>query len=221
MNLSTHKKSEVDLRVAQELKNHKDFMHETNQAIQNLNFAIVNLSVQHEKLTNSLNSRLKDTEIKFENLEEACKKNLNEYAQKYSNFDKNFTSKINEIQSNMDAIDKHCVCQDTFTENIDKLTDKVEAFQKAFDSLYSYVDTSLGCIHGKIAHEIQKTKQELTIPPQEFDPIKERVDAMLKTLHVDCEGLIKEIALLKKSAHYTEKRFENIYTLINRLKADK
>jgi len=219
--LSTHKKSEVDLKVAQELKNHQDFMFQTNQAIQNLNFALVNLSIQHEKLTASLFSRLKNTEIKFENLEALCQKTLSGFGQKYSIFDKDFTDRINQIQSNIDELDKHCVSNDVFEDSINNLTYKLEGFKKSFEGLFNHVNTSLGCIHGKIESETQKVKQELFVPPQEFDPIKQKVDEILSALRVDCEGLIKEISLLKKSAHYTEKRFENIYTLIERLKEDK
>jgi hypothetical protein len=38
---------------------------------------------------------------------------------------------------------------------------------------------------------------------------------------VDFDGLVKEIAILKKAVAYDQKKFENVYTLIERLKAGK
>jgi hypothetical protein len=44
---------------------------------------------------------------------------------------------------------------------------------------------------------------------------------MLTCFKIDFEGVARELMMVKKNVAYGEKKFENIYTLIERLKGEK
>lgn len=55
----------------------------------------------------------------------------------------------------------------------------------------------------------------------EIDPVQVKIDEVKKVVKVDLDGVAKEIFLMKKAIVYEQKKIENIYTLIERIKAGK
>ena len=47
------------------------------------------------------------------------------------------------------------------------------------------------------------------------------MEEAFQILNVNYSGILKEISLIKKDISYSQKKFENIYTLIERLKEQK
>lgn len=211
-------KSEVDLRVAQELKNNRDFIYQTNQALQNLNQSILALAQQNEKLRAQVESDHKQTLILNEQLQMAC---VNHYAmsrKQIDAFEKGIICFYKDVQEQLDEFKKQTIRHEVLDEKFKSIAEWMKSFEVSYERLSSFVNCSFGLVQGKIASEIDQVRKDLTPDPDAVDPIKKEVEDLLTSMRVDFQGLIKELAVLKRDVAYGEKKFENIYTLLERLK---
>ena len=83
------------------------------------------------------------------------------------------------------------------------------------------ITQSFGNLQGQLKQDIEKLRKALTPIVPEVDPVDTKLDERFKVFKVDFDGLVKEITLLKKAVFYDQKKFENVYTLIERLKEGK
>lgn len=221
MNLSTHKKSEVDLRVAQELKNNQDFIYQTNQKLQSLTQGIVSLSILYEKCLAKCEKEKIDLIIKFENLKEFVDERCSE-----------MESRVGDMESNIEAC--NCKFEDDLCEMRQQFATeqwtmqiryedrkRVDALERDVSVKHDYFAVAIAQLKGYINDQDAKLKKELTPEISEVDPLKKHIDEALSVMRVDMNGLVKEIDLLKRSSFYSEKKFEQVHTLISRLQEKK
>lgn len=221
LNLSTHKKSEVDLRVAQELKNNQDFIYQTNQSLQGLNHAIISLSLQHERVIAKTDSEKKDILIDFEKICDKVNKKLHQIDQRIGDLETKCNKDVDDIKFIINEMMRSYITTQTFSQQISILNNRIK---EVCDLIEKHIDATAsanGNIYNRIQSEIKKVRSDLTPIIPEVDPVKKAIDERMEILKVDFDGLVREIAILKKAVAYDEKKFENIYTLIDRLKAGK
>lgn len=216
-----NQKSEVDQRVAQELKNNQDFIYETNQKLQSLSEGIIALALQHEKIKGKSESDLKELHIAFENFRETILdsykgmlQRLGESEQKVSEITKAFCKLETTLKASY-------ITRDDFKSIVETLENKISAIEFDFKENHDYFNFCLDRIKGHFSNQIDSVKKDLTPVVPEIDPIKAQLDDRFKVFKVDFDGLVREISILKKSVAYDQKKFENIYTLIERLKEGK
>ncbi len=217
MNLSTHKKSEVDLRVAQELKNNRDFIYETNQKLQSHGQGLIGMSMLIEKLRAENDSDKKWLLVSFENLREDILLRVYELNQRLGNVE----TFLKECQEDLfdlgEAMSKKYASKNdigmfmhTKTKEIDQLSEKItkniDYFQEAIKTLKAHV-----------SQEVDGIKRDLTPITPEVDPIQKGLDEGFAIVKKELDGFKTEIAHLKRDVSYDNKRFENVYTLIERL----
>ena len=219
MNLSTHKKSEVDLRVAQELKNNQDFIYQTNQSLQGLNHAIISLSLQHERVIAKTESEKKDLLIEFEKICEKVNKKLHGIDQRIGDLETKCDKDVDDIKFIINEMMRSFISTNTFSQHANNFDSRLK---EICNLLAKHIDASSsahGNIYNRIQSEISKVRSDLTPVIPEVDPVQKIIDERFAIFKVDLEGLVREISILKKAVAYDEKKFENIYTLIERLKA--
>lgn len=213
--------SDVELRAAQELKDDKDFKYSTNQSLQTLSQGILSLSLQHEKVMAKTESDRKALLIEFENLREWILSHFNEMNQRLGDAESklfevldNFTDLREEVQTSYltkkEFDNSFCDLEDIIISNQLKNTLKTDNVIHDFNNL-----------KGQTKEDLEKLRRDLTPIPPEVDPVDIKLDERLRVFKVDFDGLVKEITLLKKSVFYDQKKFENVYTLIERLKEGK
>ncbi len=210
-------RSEVEIRVAQELKNNQDFIYETNQSIQNLSNSLVAMSNLYEKLRASSESERKTLEISVQNLNEQVLSRL-----------ASFNYRLTDIESE---------CIELHDELVDKLDDFVDEYMtrlehnKASKTWWSYLDeinqkikvkddyfdTAVIELKRLASDQVDAVRKEIPFVP-DIEPIKKEISNQFQAFKIDYEGISKELSLIKKAIAYNEKKFENIYTLIERLK---
>ncbi len=220
MNFSTHKKSEVELRVAQELKNNQEFIYQTNQSLQNLNQAIIQLSLQNEKILNKFESDKTALKSAFESLNNdvlehfrACRSIIKDIADDQEKVRDFVFKKVEEFKSTHAEKEIVSVCFEVLKTCHDQLLID-------FAKLKDFVTTNHDLIRGRIDESMKVLRKELTPIASETDPFHSDICDKIKAMYVDFEGLKKEIAILKRSAFYEEKKFEYLNTQIERLKAE-
>jgi hypothetical protein len=213
-----YKKSEVDLRVAQELKNNQDFIYQTNQTLQGLSHGLVALSLQHERVIAKFDSEKKDILIDFENICDKVNKSLHEINQRIGDLESKYNKDIEDIKFVLNTAIQNCITQEVFNNEI-RLGSI--SFNKLDSTINKHINESRSNnqhIHSTIKSEIQKVREDLTPIIPEVDPVKKAIQEVFEVFKVDFDGLVREISILKKAVAYDEKKFENVYTLINRLK---
>jgi hypothetical protein len=51
-----------------------------------------------------------------------------------------------------------------------------------------------------------------------IDPVTQHIDQKMSEIQIDLAGFRRELQLVKNDVHYGEKKFENIYTLLDRIR---
>lgn len=215
--LNKNQRSEIDMRVAQELKNNQDFIYETNQSIQTIGFRLIDLSSNTEKQVTKLQNELKNIQIEFEKLSEKVNddwcdavsliRTLGDVIKKIDNEMQNWqiavvgnSEKIKEVENELDVIVED---QRNIESNIDRLESLIISMDR---TTKNHINASI---------DVLRNDMKQMIPS--FKPLEEHISLKIAEFNTNFEGLMKEIRLLKTSQNYNEKKFENIYTLIHRL----
>lgn len=210
-------RSEVDLRVAQEIKNHQDWMYQTGQYIRGLKEGLAALGVMNEMNAAKLHSDHKSILIEFENLQEEVSNKLNTFFHRIGNLE----ARCSQLQ--LELGDKLYEFSQTYTTKEENV--KCHAFQwsqfKELDqkikSKNNFFETEFSSLRSQLKDQIECVRKEIP-SVHEFKPLKKEMEDTFQSFKVDFAGIVKEIALIKKDVAYAEKKFENIYTLIKRLK---
>lgn len=216
-----HKRSEVDLRVAQELKNHQDFIYDTNQALQNLSQNMLSISQLFQKVVNKSESDRKEVLVFFEILKEMVTKKCEELNQRVGNLETNYAALRDSIWDKCEEFTSDFVSKDELIAFTTPKWEELDTLQEDLVTNKNYFNTAVTNLRSYAKDQAETLRKELTPVIPKVDPIKKQLDERLSVFKVDFDGLVREIALLKKAVAYDEKKFENIYTLIERLKAGK
>lgn len=213
-------KSEVDLRVAQEIKNHQDWMYEVGQSIRILKEGLAALAAIHEKNLSKVQSEHKSVLIAFENLEENVLRKLDVFTQRIGDVETKCINLQLELGDKLYEFSQNYTTKEENVKSDAFLWSKFKELDEKMKSKNDFVDTQFIRSRSQLKEEIEGVRKE--IPSiEEFKPLKKEMEETFQAFKVDFAGLIKEIALIKKAVAYDQKKFENIYTLIERLKEGK
>jgi len=216
----THKdRSEVDLRVAQELKNNQDYIYKTFQEIQALKDGLQTLSYKLELSMAKSWSDVKTVHIEFENLRDEIVSKTNEFNQRVGKVE----SKVLHLMEaftllNEEVKNKYLSIED-FKKTVDQQDESIDSLADALIEKTDYFNIALSTLKAYFQAQLEAAKEELTPVIPKIDPVQLKIDESLKVFKVDFDGLIREIDFLKRENSYDQKKFENIYTLIERSKA--
>ncbi len=215
----TKQRSEVDIRVHQEIKNHNDRVEQMNQSIQSLKQGQIGLSLLYEKSMAKSGSDLNNLLIGFENLKFGVENTLHNMNQRLGEMETRVSGLLDGFLKIKKEIQTTCVDKDDLDNHLECHRDQIDCLQQDLSTHKDGFNSAIVALNHKLRDEFERLKKELTPLPPKVDPVQEKMNSLLEIWKVDCDGLVKEIALLKRSSAYAEKKFENIYTLIERLKS--
>ncbi len=212
--------SQVDLKISQDIKNHEDWMYEIGQSIRTLKEGLVDLANTHQKDISKVESDNKSVLIAFENLQEKVLKKLNDLSQRVGDLDTICMHIHLDIENKLHEFSKTYVKKEEVIKDSELILLNIKQLEEKNKIEKDYLETEFVKVRNLINDQIQNIGKQ--IPSiEEFKPLKNQMEEAFKIFKVDFDGLIKEISLLKKSVAYDQKKFENIYTLIERLKEGK
>lgn len=215
----THKdRSEVDIRAAQEIKNHQDLMYETHQKMNSLNESINSLSMAHEKSKAKAANDHQKLLIDFENLKQTVDKQFKDLVDRFGKVESLLFQSLSVFKNIKEEVSSGCVKKTEFEKSIEDLENTVISDRLKQSLKNDNFNHNFSLVTGQLEEEFKKLRKEIDSQPSEIDPIMALVDERFKVWKVDCDGLYKDISVLKKSVQYDQKKFEHIYTLIERLK---
>jgi len=211
-------RSEIDMRVAQELKNNRDFIYETNQSIQNLTVALVTLkrdlldhkadvgraSTSDHIAIELLDKKLQDKHSKllarmdtYGDLVEACVFNVDDY-----------------ITSNNES---H-VSNKTYNANIKNITDSIELLKVELSRTRSLISSECNCVSNECKSSMRSFKQEILDKPSEIQPMQQLLDTRMSEFNGNFSGVRDELANMKHDMFIMEKHIEELFNKFARMK---
>lgn len=214
-------KSNEEIRAEQELKSQRDFVYETHQSIQRLNEGILALSAKHDRTVAESASDRKDLLIEFENLREWILSSFSEMGRRLGDAEKKLFEVLDSFTDLKEEIEVSHLSKEEFENLYNELESNLISKHLRQTLRTDGLIQNLAQLKDQAKQDLENLKKELTPIAPEVDPIKAQLDERFKILKVDFDGLIKEINLLKKAVAYDKKKFENVYTLIERLKEGK
>lgn len=209
------------MRVAQELKNNQDFMNQTNQKLNSLSDGLIALTITHDKAIGNGGSNHKALEIQFQNLKEFIDKSLIRIHKRLDEVEIKTNKVLEEFSDLRNEVEDEYITTKIYDVDFHNLIISIDQIKKDILTKQDYFNISLNTIKSMLRQEIEKTKEELKPKVLDIDPVNQKITERLGPFRVDYEGLKREIELLKSAVSYDQKKFENIYTLIERLKGIK
>lgn len=180
---------------------------------------MISLSLQNEKVLAKANSDRKELLIAFENFRDDIIKKYDKLVQRLGDNETKLLKVLDSLVSIREEISMEYVTRDQFISGLVPEVRKIDLLERDLTAIKEYFMIVINNLISKFNHDLEIVKKELTPEIPDVDPIKKQLDERFQILKVDFDGLIKEISLLKKAVAYDQKKFENIYTLIERLKA--
>lgn len=209
---------QFELVVQQEIKNHNDAVLACNLKIDDFRKRLDVLNDADGKIRAELSSNITRLEIMCQNLRHSL-----------DNLTISITKSLGEIKrcitesslASKDIINANIalsVKQKESCERIDKIESYHENLDKRLTSIAKKTSDELERQYYRYNDEYKKFRDEaLEKPKQEADSVKNVLEKSLMEKACDIKGIKEDITGMRHIAFVTEKKIENIYTLIERL----
>lgn len=209
---------QFELVVRQEIKNYQDQFNAILQQLRDVKISIESVhkdSLEKYALLHSFQGIISSAV-------EEIKKKLDASVKKLSNLesDQSFVNHQNvgifsEINK---AIIRKQEDQSYFQNKIDSIWVEIYKLNANARSTEDIIAENSASLTKRLAKSIEQAKEEIKSAPSEHHILKKELESKLSCAKVDSEGLLREISVLKKENLIFEKKIENLYTLIDRLK---
>lgn len=219
--MSTASRTEVEKRVAQELKNNQDFIYSTNQWLQNLTVSFDGLKKEVSDQLAALGSKLKSQDILVENLEERtdvaikkCSSIVDGFGAKFSQFVQNVAEDLRGFECRYAHAGEHQALTAFAHE-------KAKHADQEIDRLEAHINSQIQRIESQVESKLQNLKKEILNRPSEFPEMKSSLNETLDAYKVDFNGISEKLEKSNKAIFICQKYIEDLYTNLERLKAGK
>lgn len=212
---------QFELVVQQEIKNFQDSHNSVLQSIRDLAEEIALVKRDFLQCKAALHSEIGYLKSDFKiNNDELC------------DLAKAFISSVNDqkqinldVDRDLTALSNTCTRYDMAFDAQEKvnfeLLHLINKDHENTKATHSNILTSLVQMELKNSKEIEKAKEDMEACPTKNNLVKEELEQKINMQNVDLEGLLKEIRIIGRAVLVTEKKIENIYTLIERMKKPK
>ena len=201
----------------QEAKAHRDFVYQTNQALQSHSQGLIGLSLSFEKKAADFISNLKATEIKFENLEKKMAIIFDNHCSEIGYKVSDMLALVEDIHDKTEDIyDNFATLEDFAAWQLD-MEEKHTAVEQAQKIHAAANDSSIMITKGHLQAQIDDLRRLIDKPDTSHQQCALDLQIKRNEDSVNIAGLHKEIALLKKQCDYNQKQFEYVVTNLNRL----
>lgn len=208
---------QFELVVQQEIKNYNDSLNFILQSLRDMKESldeVRNDSLENYALIHSENVSLRSFVGVVSSRQDDDQKILFSYISDNESFKNKLKDEIlihtSMITKNLDdllTVDNDC--EDLFT--------KIERCEHTLAMQRINFFDALEIIRFNVSKDMARLKEEILEVPSDSEAIRKDLDEKLSTYKVDSDGLLKEIAILKKENLVNTKHIEHLYTLIERL----
>lgn len=209
---------QFDLIVKQEIKNHQDVINGLLQSIRDLSLEVYELKRAREKDLAEINKNQVQLNIKLEK-NDALLSDIYNKLTSHINDQKIINQRNSEKMDSIDFLRQALyTCQVKQGELESYVDNRWMNVDKYLQSLSKSTRDSFQQLESKLRFDIAKVKKEILDAPSEAGRVKRDLEEKLACHHVDVEGIMKEINVFKRECLISEKKIEQLYILIERLK---
>ena len=208
---------QFELVVQQEIKNHNDQMLATNLAITELHKKIEEAKIYQDRINahygnsiSSINQFRQFIQLEINNLKQYVLNRIDD--QRVIN-ERNSKEDLDKVE----AIDRLFKMIEKLTDKLSSLSEYVQVNSDSISSISESMHSSLESLERKNAASLKNFKNEIASLPSEAQEVKKELQKQMSIDRVDFTGLLKELRGYKKENFIIDKKFEHIYTLIERL----
>lgn len=207
----------TQLAAQQEIKNYQDSLNFVLQSIRELKETVDH--VHQEQLENyaalhssyvglqgevsALKDLLFSRGLWFQNALKDQKISLDIDSKKIADLEKDFRFMVNN--------------EDILKAELDYTIQRFTTLKTAVESIEQKIAQDINNISNVYQKDIQRTKEEILSLPCKSDTVRKELTEKIESHKVDVAGIMRELTIYKHDNHITEKKIENIYTLIERL----
>ena len=209
---------QFELVVQQEIKNYQDSLNFVLQSIKELKESIKESNDQFLETYASLHSEQNEIKIELQNLRDV-------FMESYKSFhnhinDQRVVNQRNQTQilSLTNEFLKKINFDGNFQNKFENLWSEISNLKYKTDTSQKVLNDNLDDLFRRFRKEILKAKQEILDSPSEASLVKTQLEEKIVSHTVDVAGIMRELRIYKHDNMITQKKLENIYTLIERLK---
>lgn len=208
---------QFELVVQQEIKNYQYSLNFVLQSIKELKESIKEVNDQFLEMHASLHSEQNEIKIELQNLRDVF---MDSYKTFHNHInDQRILNQRNQTQvlSLTDEVLKKINFEGNFQNKFENLWSEISNLKSKADTSQRVLNDNLDDLLRRFRKEILKIKQEILDSPSEASLIKTQLEERIVSHTVDVAGIMRELRIYKHDNMVTQKKIENIYTLIERL----
>lgn len=213
--------AQVDLRVTQELKNHNDFIDRINRSIQKISEDIAHISSNNEKAISKFVSEKKSLEIAFHGMDSKTKNSLRALNDGLDDVRNILKTEISKISSSVECVKGKSLRIDGLESALDSIKFNQSEIDDKIKNLKSFLAEVLVSIDRSCESFFNQTRKDFESMLPDYELVERKIYQSMQERDVTHAGLQKELDLIKKCLRYGEKKFESLFTSIDRLKEGK
>jgi len=217
LNTFTRKRTEEEIRELQEKKNYQDFVYQTNQALQDLKNQIASQNAIIAQLKARSSSDIQNLSIEFENLEQSTKDQVKECQAVAKDLKFSVSSNLELLGRMKRDFEFLFVDYDNYLKQTNIFHFDIIWLKERLNQAFEAIRVSENLLNGKINESERRIKNDCAPDLSHHHQLLSQIEQDKDVSDNNIAGLALEIDRLKKTVNYGEKKFENLYTLINRL----
>lgn len=205
---------------AQQLKAEVDFKYQTNQRIQNLQFAMDSLSKSLEESIADQGSLEVSCNTQISEVMNATMSSLKEFRQELGNI---FT----ELENNklwmkqVRAEIEDCVRISAFNEKIAHLHECIKILRMEKDSMRKEFNSLMDRLKLDFESKIKAQKEEILAIPSEIPDLRKLMDQKIELVELNGQNAVLRSSNNERQIMFVERKIENIYQLLKQLDINK
>lgn len=205
-----------DYQQVQQLKAEETFKFDTNQRLQNLQFAMDKLSGALSEAVANQGSDKKDCDIEIENVMQSCMSSLKEFRGELNqmfNDINNVKSWVKQTRSEVED----CVETSNFNEKISHLHDCIKKLHTEKDSMRKEFNGLLDRQKCDFEAKLKALKEEILAIPSEVPNLRKVVDQKIELVELNGQNAVLRSSNNENKIMLVERKIENIYQLIKKI----
>lgn len=212
---------QFELIVQQEIKNYQDSLNFVLQSIRDLKKSIdevrddnlENHALLHS-VQNGLEMQMQQLKVSFDTLE-------GRFSQFFTDqrfFNESLSVELREMMD--ESLISDFLVKEVSTK-IGNLSESVSKLKDEAEKNNRILNDQLDDLLRRCRNEIQKVKVEILEAPNPLSLVKKELEEKISSHQIDVSGIMRELNIFKADNVITQKKIENIYTLIQRLQGAK
>lgn len=204
--------------VKQEIVNHNRSIEATNLAILNINTQINKIVsdnakyvAQQENALTLIERSIEKLSFEFQRLQQYC-------TIKVESIEEKLTATNNEIEKNLNLTEQTYLDASVYISGIDEIRTELRSLKIELEKQKIVLQSSLRDLSSQFKESIITTKNELLQIPDGSNDVKQELEKRIEEQKLNAETILKEIRVYRKETFVLEKKIENLYSLIDRLK---